>query len=657
MQDSFKSKHNPLRSNENYSQRLNSQMLKSDAVRLAADSSDAGQVQIERLQGDLKAVLEKANTLNELALSWLKLFAGEVYSFDFGIVMLKAEDQEALLPVAIWPEIQGDISVLTRLIQSAVQQGRVIYSRAPGKVPGQNIAHLAMPISLESTLYGAVAIALRNDDAQTSRLAHTLLKWGIAWLTQFIWRDAYRKNIHVSERAAFISDVIMLLAEKEQFQEVLLTLVNDLATRLQLQRVSLGWVEKGRIQVRAISHAAHFQQSHQAIQSLSRAMEEAFDQGGNIALPYPDSLADQNQSRLITSDHQQLLAPKAVNAVASFLIQLPGRVLGVLTFEYAPDRKFGPEDILIGDLLGSALAPLLSEKRQSDRWLGGKFNTALNKLGKALLGDEHPVYKLAAITVLLLAAILFFVQADFRITAKTVIEGLIQRSAVAPFDGFIAQAPVRAGDHVKVGQILVSLDDKDLKLEHARLESEVAQNVRKYRDALAKHDRAGASVSGAQLDQSEAQLALVNEKLQRANIKAPFDGVVVSGDLSQKLGAPVEQGNVLFEITPLDAYRIILKVDERDISYIQPNQSGQLTLTGLSAEKLPFTVKKVTPIAVAEEGVNYFRVEAELVGEKPLLRPGMEGVGKISVGEDSLWRIWTRRFFDWLSISLWTWLP
>jgi biotin carboxyl carrier protein len=652
MDDAHKSHQDSLPSPENFNQILNR-----DEVSLSANVSDKGQVQIERLQGDLKIAFEKANTLNELALSWLKLFAVEVSSFDFGIVMLKAENQDVLLPIAIWPEIQGDNAGLTRLVQSAVKQNRVLHSRIPGIIPGQNIVHLAMPISLEHTLYGAVAIALRNDDPPFSRLALALLKWGIAWLTQFIWRDAYLKNNHASEQASFVTDTLMLVAEKEQFQEVLLVLVNHLATRLQLQRVSLGWIQNTKVQVRALSHAAHFQKSHESMQRLLQAMEEAYDQSRHIVLPYPEGKVDLAQSRLITSDHQQLLLADTVGAVASFLIQSPGKVIGVLTFEYPLEHKPSQEDVLLGDLLGSALAPLLTEKSRADRWLGGKFDAKLKKLKSMLLGDEHPVYKLAAVSLLLVAALLFLVQADFRITAKTVIEGLVQRAAVAPFDGFIAQAPVRAGDHVKAGQLVAGLDNRDLLLEKARLDSEVAQNVRKYREALVKHDRAVASVSAAQLDQAEAELALVTEKLQRADIKAPFDGIVVSGDLSQKLGAPVEQGNVLFEITPLDAYRIILKVDERDISYIQPGQTGLMTLTGLTNDKLAFNVKKVTPVAVAEDGMNYFRVEAELVGEKPILRPGMEGVGKILVGEDSIWRIWTRRFFDWLSISLWTWMP
>ena len=71
----------------------------------------------------------------------------------------------------------------------------------------------------------------------------------------------------------------------------------------------------------------------------------------------------------------------------------------------------------------------------------------------------------------------------------------------------------------------------------------------------------------AQLEQARAQVARVEEQLGRTTVTAPFDGVVVSGDLSQNLGAPVERGTILFEVAPLSEFRLVLKVDERDVAY------------------------------------------------------------------------------------------
>ena len=96
----------------------------------------------------------------------------------------------------------------------------------------------------------------------------------------------------------------------------------------------------------------------------------------------------------------------------------------------------------------------------------------------------------------------------------------------------------------------------------------------------------------------------------------------MSGDLNQLLGTPVEHGKVLFQIAPLDAYRVILQVDERDIAYLQVGQPGELTLSGMPNEYMDFTVQQITPVSTAQEGRNYFRVEAHLREPSERVRPG-----------------------------------
>jgi multidrug resistance efflux pump len=206
---------------------------------------------------------------------------------------------------------------------------------------------------------------------------------------------------------------------------------------------------------------------------------------------------------------------------------------------------------------------------------------------QATLGPRHPGLKLGAgvLGILLLAGGL--VQIDHRVAARTVIEGSTQRASVAPFDGFIAEGLVRAGDSVKAGQPMARLDERDLTLERARWNAEREQLRRKYQVAMASADLSAMGVIGAQVAQSEAQLALAQEKLARATIVAPFDGLIVSGDLSQSIGMPVEQGALLFEVAPLEGYRVILQVDDRDITRIALGQPGELVLSSLPDRALP----------------------------------------------------------------------
>ena len=51
-------------------------------------------------------------------------------------------------------------------------------------------------------------------------------------------------------------------------------------------------------------------------------------------------------------------------------------------------------------------------------------------------------------------------------------------------------------------------------------------------------------------------------------LRAPFAAIVIEGDHSQAVGRSVEQGEPLFTLAPLDSYRIVIEVDERDIAYV-----------------------------------------------------------------------------------------
>jgi hypothetical protein len=73
--------------------------------------------------------------------------------------------------------------------------------------------------------------------------------------------------------------------------------------------------------------------------------------------------------------------------------------------------------------------------------------------------------------------------------------------------------------------------------------------------------------------------------------------------------------------------------------------------------KLPFTVTKVTPVSLAEEGRSFFKAEATLDEASERLRPGMEGFAKVEVDRRKLIWIWTHDMIDWVRLKIWSWLP
>jgi len=192
-------------------------------------------------------------------------------------------------------------------------------------------------------------------------------------------------------------------------------------------------------------------------------------------------------------------------------------------------------------------------------------------------------------------------------------------------------------------------------LERLKWVTERQEHLYEYDKALAARQPAAINVIRSQIDQAAAQIKLLDEQLERIKLRSPISGLVVSGDLSQLIGTSVQRGQILFEIAPLDAYRVILDVDEREVRSIEAGRTGELVVSALPNQNLPFVVDKITPIAEARSGRNVFRVEGRLTDNPPQLRPGMEGVGKIEIGRRNLAWIWLHPVIDWMRIWSWRW--
>jgi hypothetical protein len=112
----------------------------------------------------------------------------------------------------------------------------------------------------------------------------------------------------------------------------------------------------------------------------------------------------------------------------------------------------------------------------------------------------------------------------------------------------------------------------------------------------------------------------------------------------------------LITLAPEHDFRVIVEVDERDIGDLRLGQPGYLALSALPSQTFPVEVLRITPVATAGQGRNYFEVEAKLKGNSAELRPGLLGVGKLESGSRALLWIWTHRVFDWARLTLWSWI-
>ncbi len=599
-------------------------------------------------QQGLWAAFESADDPDAYAQAWLALQCSHIGGVSLAVLVLESE--EGYTPCALYPEGVRDSQRLADLIERSLEQGSGLWlkmeSPPSATAASRSVYALSYPLKLEGKIKGVVAIELPVQSESDLAGAMQQLRWGAGWLELALWRQRAAEDEKILTRLQPAVDLLARVLSESQFSAAALALVNDMAALFDCERVSIGFVEAGQIQLAALSHSARFAQKMNLVRLLSSAMDETLDQACLIHWPTESS------QRIITRDHERLAAEEGSGTILSLPLMDKDGCYAVLMLERASSKTFSEHEIETATSIASLAGSALKDKQRLDLPLGKFVRQRLRNREQTRAWGRYGLLTLLLVLLLLAA----FVKGDYKLNSDSVLEGAVQRVIAAPFNGFISSAPVRAGDVVKQGQLLAQLDDRDLRLERIKWLSERARLQKQSQDARARRQRAEVTILESQIAQSTAELQLVENRLQRTRLSAPFDGLIVSGDLSQRLGGAVQQGEVLFEMAPLQAYRLILQVEESRISDVKTGQQGQLVLTALPDQSFPFVIEKITPVASAGDGSNTFRVEAKLKKVAPQFRPGMEGIAKIQVDERLLVSIWSRNLREWLALQYWYWL-
>ena len=436
--------------------------------------------------------------------------------------------------------------------------------------------------------------------------------------------------------------------EQVNFSAAAIHLVNMLAFHLQCDRISIGMRSGQHVELSALSNNASFDSKTNLIRNMTAAMDESIDERSTIV--YPPTGDDSATMSVI---HEQFAKFQGDRAICTIPLRHRDQFVGAICLERPEKQGFDASVVQHAEKIAALIGPLLHVLRQEQRGIFTRLKDSFNNAKINIFGQEKSAVQFSGISLILVLTFLSFYPGSYRVTADVIMEGRIQRSLAAPVEGYIATAEKRSGDVVKTGDLIATLDDKDLKLDAIKLKSQRQQLQREYRSSLATHDRSKVSILNARISQVNARLELVSEQLSRLQIEAPIDGVIIEGDLTQSIGSPVSRGDVLYKISPLNDYRVILNVDESEISQIEIGQTGQLVLSALPDKKLDITVSRITPVSASENGRTSFRVEAKLNDEHHQLQPGMEGVGKIEVGDRNLIWILTHNAMDRIRLILW----
>ena len=577
---------------------------------------------------------------------WLALLSRMVPGAARAVVVLRQDG--VLSPVARWPEGDLGSAQLSQIADLALRERRGVFSRPRGR--GAAASHLALPLLWDGEDRGVVAVECDGIGDAALRDAMRQLQWGASWIELRQRRgQAAEDKARLTQGFAAL-EVSASALEAERFDAAARAVATETALRLQASRVAVGWMARRSIKVVGLSHAVGGGKRGDATADLTAAMEEAVDQGASLLFPMPS--VDPGPS---TAAHARLVARGGGPYVLTVPLTLHGRIAGAMTVER--EAPFDQPAIDLTEAIAALAGPVLGQSHLNERWLSTIAFHIVTRTARQLLGPDHYVLKLTAGIAALLIGFFALYHTDYHVSAQAVVEGEVRRTIASGLDGYIGGEFARAGQVVRQGDLLATLDDTELKLQRLRWIATRQQHQSELDRALATGTRADVNIDSAQIDEAAAEIALLDAQLARTRIVAPFDGLITNGDLSQSVGMPVQRAQVLFEIAPLDSYRVIVRVPDSEIARVEPGAAGTLVLSALPDRRFDLHVVRVTPIAEQSDGGNTFHVEARLDGVSPRLRPNMEGVAKLDAGRDLLIWAWTHHLIDAARLFLWSWWP
>jgi multidrug resistance efflux pump len=439
--------------------------------------------------------------------------------------------------------------------------------------------------------------------------------------------------------------------EAQGFYGASMNLINEMARQLKCSRVSLGWVKGQTVKLVAMSDTEEVKRHSEEVALIELAMAESLDQQQPIVSPVPPD-AEPMLVHAVAHAHRKLVAGENNKYVASIPLRQRDEWIGVLTFERS-DEPLTNDLIQHLQLIADVVASHLWDRYDNDRWLVGHAYESFKWVMSYLVGPKHVMWKLGVIAALVCLGYLAVGTWPYKIGAPFVYEAQTKRIIPAPFDARLDQVNVRPGDPVKKGQVLARLDVRELELQLADARGRQRMAQLKKAKGRAEGKVSDAQLAQADLDQVNAQIALLEYRIGRAQIVAPLDGYVVAGTWQDKVGSMVQLGDNLFEVAPEGNMVAVLHIDESDINMIQPGETGVLSSKADPQYKIKFTIQRIVPMAGPVDNENVFEARAHLQNVDQQLLAGTEGQAYIDVGPRPIRWIATRRIMD--KIHLWLW--
>lgn len=206
----------------------------------------------------------------------------------------------------------------------------------------------------------------------------------------------------------------------------------------------------------------------------------------------------------------------------------------------------------------------------------------------------------------------------------------------AEVGGTIVDLPVREGQPVRTGQVLVRIDPAEYELAVRQAEASLAKARAKFTElTLFDHEITDPTLRAEREQMARVQSGLVDAEvvlekarldLARATLRAPFDGRVAN--LAVVPGQRVAPGDSICTVVDLSEIRVQVQALEGEAVHLVPGREARVTFSALPDTVFRGRVTTINP--VVDPRTRTVRVTVTLRNPDERIRPGMYAQVKIA---------------------------
>lgn len=629
----------------------------------ATQSSDAAQQPLDVL-GSLWRLSHEAATVEEFlgqflprAVDILGAVAGTIWLVEQEQIKLshKVDKTGSFLTDPNGWQAQTLIEQVQQCYASRVTSARPFQDPllpAPPGAGGQHVS-LCVPLIIDQNPIGVMHALGPSGGPQALRSESYLLQSLAGYFQLFASNTRLRQSNQDRDRLVALLETGKTISQHLDLERLGFAVVNQTPQIVSCDRCSLALLSGQKFRMEAVSGHDVWDRHSLVSRRLATAIERVAEADQKIYVADRDPSGLRTSEDLIHTLREYLDEAKTTRSLAVFPIKFGEDLVGGWAFESTKPSAFAPEDLGLLSVLGDLVGTAVHNARQHSSLPLIRLSKRLSSIREKLFGKGHLREKLIPICAIA-AVVMMFVPWNYRVNAKCTIGPVKKRVCVARVDGLLSEANFREGQLVYRGQILARLEASDFEQELREAQKNLDQALIRINMKRGEGATAERQMWQAEAEKIKVEIEHLEQKIRLAKMRSPVDGIIVSRDIQSAVGNPVQKGQVLCEVAPLDNVRLEVAVPEEKVADIPRDAAkGVFALNAFAEQEFPFTVQDIRQTSEVVEGDNVFIVTGDIPNPDKKFRLGMAGAAKIECGRKAVGHILFDDLVNYLRMKLW----